>query len=181
MNRIAITAVLCLVPALAAADRVYTWTDDRGVPHYSDQPKVPQARELSPARMNLYQRRDSIVRVPEDMDPGDADDNGNAENNDFDGYDRLSIASPEHDSVVRDNLGNVSVQLALEPDLQPGHRVQARIGDEDRGEFESLSFIIPEVHRGSWDLTVHVVDEEGERLIESDTVTFHMLQASRLN
>lgn len=173
MNRIIIAALLCLLPALATADRIYTWTDDQGVRHYSDTPKDQRAEELTPDRLNLYQR--FTAPVPEPAEPDPAADDPNA----FPGYDRLAILSPGDEQVVRDNLGNVDVELALEPELQEGHRLVARINDEVRGEFERPRFTLAEVHRGTWALQVSVVDEEGRTLIESGTVTFFMHQASR--
>lgn len=175
MNRLRFVALLCLLPALATADRIYTWTDDQGVRHYSDTPKDERAEELTPERLNLYQRFVAPVPTPDlPDDPATVDDD-----DPFPGYDRLVIRTPGDEQVVRDNLGNVEVEVALEPALQEGHRLLARINGERRGEFDSPRFTLSEVHRGTWELQVAVLDEEGGTLMESEAITFFMHQASR--
>ncbi len=174
MKKILITLAICVLPATAPAERVYTWTDERGVTHYSDMPKDERAEELSPSRMNLYQR---FAPQPVVDDPPEAPEN-DLDEPEFPGYEALTIASPGDEATVRDNLGNVEVEVQLEPELQEDHRLVALLNGERRGEFDSLQFVIPEVHRGTWELQVAVEDADGQVLIESATATFYMHQAS---
>ena len=79
--------------------------------------------------------------------------------------------------------GELTVQLAVEPALQPGHELQifldgVRVAEVPQGQSQ---FTISEVFRGERQLRAVIVDERGRELASSATIRFYVQQASLLN
>jgi hypothetical protein len=96
-------------------------------------------------------------------------------------YKSLEIVQPANDATVRSNEGSLAVGLALSPGLAEGHAVKIVIdGTELEGEMKSTQFSIGNLNRGTHSLVTKVVDADGNVLITSNSVTFHLRQASIL-
>jgi hypothetical protein len=97
------------------------------------------------------------------------------------GYQSLEIVQPANDATVRSNEGTLAVGLALSPALAEGHSVKIVInGTELEGEMKSTQFSLGNLNRGTHSLVTKVVDADGNVLITSDPITFHLRQASIL-
>jgi hypothetical protein len=57
-SALVLASALVVTPAVAQQAAVYKWTDDQGVPHYSDQPPADAASETLPIR---YRRTDKTA------------------------------------------------------------------------------------------------------------------------
>ena len=55
LSALVLASALVVPPAIAQQATVYKWTDDQGIPHYSDQPPINAASEALPIR---YRRTD---------------------------------------------------------------------------------------------------------------------------
>ena len=84
---------------------------------------------------------------------------------------------PAPDASVRDNAGNVEVQVALTPVLRASHRLLLVFDGEDT-EIEAVSgaFELTNVDRGTHTVGAKVVDRRGNVLIESASSTFNLMR-----
>ena len=96
-------------------------------------------------------------------------------------YQALEISTPRNDDTVRDNAGNVGVELRLIPPLQPqfGHSL-VLLMDGRPAEAPGLNtrFELRNVERGSHTLQAFVLDAVGKTLFASAKSTFHLHRAS---
>jgi hypothetical protein len=163
--------VALLLPAAALADRIYRSVDAQGRPVFSDKPPSEDAKPLDMAPLMTFEAP-PLEASPQYSDPIAA--SGPA-------YEGLAIISPRHDEAVRSNAGDVSILTRLTPILRADHRLQLLLdGQIVDGAPERGTFDLTNVHRGTHVVQARVVDEGGRVLIESDPVTFHMLQISVL-
>ena len=95
------------------------------------------------------------------------------------GYTGFSITSPTDDQGVRANDGNVTVHLSLKPALQSGHLIVLSVageGSESTTNSSGLSVDLKNLSRGLHTVTGRVVDEDGNDLIKTEPVSFHVLR-----
>lgn len=93
----------------------------------------------------------------------------------FGGYTSMRIVQPASGATVRNNQGKVSLSIALEPALQPEHRLNVFLdGKSAATSFEGTSLTLSAVERGVHSLRAQVQDANGEVLIASPQVTFTM-------
>lgn len=97
-------------------------------------------------------------------------------------YESFTILEPSNDQGVRANDGNVTVSLSLRPGLAPGHKIELVLDGQDGGTVysgSSLTFNLTNLSRGTHTVSARVKDARGEQLIETGTVSFHVLRAAR--
>jgi len=182
------TALLAMV-AQAGAE-VYTWVDETGQVHYSDTwvagceevdtPEFPPAvAPPTPAPSIASPRTVS----PEPKVPAESEEPV---------YKSLNIVSPEQDECLRRLGGIVKVLVDVDPAPQtrkllqdPGHRLLVSLdGTPLASDFliglqdGSLALFLTEVFRGTHQLQVTIEDDEGERLAQSQPVSFHVQEFS---
>ena len=167
-----VVAVVSLLPGLAFAVICKT-IDAEGLVSYADVPAAECAQQVKLPDYSRYAPR---------LLPDTAAEAAPAEGVPrFTGYQSIRITQPEAGGSVRNNQGKVPVAIALEPELQAGHRVTLVVDDRPLSTtFDGLAIELSGVPRGSHRLRAAVSDEAGKRLIESSTVDFTMRQASRL-
>lgn len=93
-------------------------------------------------------------------------------------YTDLKITSPENDLAIRDNAGNLDVSVAIKPDLVSSHKLVLYLDGSKYSTGNSPGFKLENVDRGTHQLRVAVVDADGHQLIDSKSVSFHMLRFS---
>jgi len=97
------------------------------------------------------------------------------------------IQSPQEGQNLRDNLGHVTVVLALEDSVELPHGLAFRVllngrqAAPDMHVKPVMSIPLTGLHRGTHELQALIVDGNGQVLTRSPTVTFTLHQASRLN
>jgi hypothetical protein len=97
-------------------------------------------------------------------------------------YEQITIIHPSDDSTVFDNNGIVNVQIIVspEPTMRPGDRVQLFLDGQAVPLRGGKGFTLEGIDRGTHQLQAQIVNANGEPVIESNRVTFHMWHASRL-
>lgn len=97
-------------------------------------------------------------------------------------YAALTITSPADDENIRENAGNVTVTVKLEPPiLQAGHRFRLLLDGAPAGGTNTTgSFSLSNVDRGTHSLKAEVVDESGKVLYSGSSSTFHLQRYSVL-
>lgn len=176
MSRWLIVLSALLATAVAAAP-AWTWVDENGQRHYSDRP-VPGASQIdlpgaqgfpAPARP---QRRTAAAEQPAQPEPPDQPL----------AYRTFDIVNPVHQQTLWNIEGTLNVELAIEPTLQSGQRIDAYLDGElvDLGA-TSTQLSIPNVYRGLHTLQAVIVDANGNEVLRSRAITFMVQQTSILN
>lgn|SRR5690606_34193584 len=161
----------------ASAVTVWRWVDQNGVVHYSDRP-VDGAERIELSGPQTYPggqqglpsataERSATSPVPQqDQAP----------------YRRFEIVAPAQQETLWNIGGTLAVTVALEPPLQPGHRLDVYLDGERRSlGATSTQLTVPEVYRGLHTLQAVVVDEAGSEVLRSLAVTFMVQQTSIQN
>lgn len=160
---------------------VYKWVGPDGQVIYSDQPQ-PGATEVELPKFPAAAPAPAPV-INSTTAPSTSVPQGEAKKPapPFSGYRKLSIVKPENDATVRENTGNVRVELATEPEWDPqrGHKVSVLLDGTPMPETYTVTTIdLHNVDRGSHTLQITVLDATGDVLITSQTVTFHLKRRS---
>lgn len=162
MRKLLITLLLCF-PCLTLA-QVYTWINDQGVRVYSDEAPPPHAKTADLAPI--------IPLAP--MKISDASPTDDAAVSGFTGYTYLAIVSPKEDATITaESAGDVSVQLAIQPALQPGDEVVLFLDGRIAETAQGLSFTLHNLDRGSH-LIYAEVRQQGKRLIQTKKRSIHV-------
>ncbi|WP_200588932.1 DUF4124 domain-containing protein [Stutzerimonas stutzeri] len=91
----------------------------------------------------------------------------------------LHILSPADDETIRNNAGTLSVTVQAEPELHAGHAYQVLLDGQPFGApGGQATFELSNVDRGSHQLAVAVLDEQGHELQRSARRTFHLIRTS---
>ena len=171
--------VFVISPCVIAAE-VYRNVDEDGNLIFSDRKTpgaVKQATQKPAAVKPPIQKSKAPSQVePESIIPAPAAE-------EFSGYKALNIIQPLHDVAIRNNAGTVVIAADISPGLARtlGHTLVPILDSKQLDlRFDSNSFSIPNVDRGTHSLQLLIVNERtGETLISSEPVTFHLLRFVR--
>ncbi|MET0847307.1 MAG: DUF4124 domain-containing protein [Pseudomonas sp.] len=162
--------IACLI-ALPATAEVFTYVDAQGNRVYTDQPGSGNAKRVPLATSN---------RMP--ANPTGASPVVAAKKNEelpLFRYDMLRVLVPEPDATVRSNAGELIVSVTNEPGLQRGHRYRLLLDGQPTAE-PGLSpvFALSNIDRGSHNLSVEILDEQGRTVERTANQPFQMLRIS---
>jgi hypothetical protein len=168
-NLLLIAGFLLAAPAFAG---IYKSVDEHGNVIFTDQP-TPGAEMIEKKEIPVIETRPVVL--PESAAPPVGEDE--------EGYQRIEITSPANDSAVRQNDGNVSVSVALEPPLiiEGGHELVLYLDGSEYGRSSSPAFQMINLDRGAHNLVVAVVDGDGNELLRSKPVNFTLHRHSALH
>lgn len=94
---------------------------------------------------------------------------------------RIAITSPTNDTALRDNSGNLSVVVKVDPHLAHNHFITLTSSNGTKANPQKgFQFIFKNLDRGSHTFTANVVDGKGKVITSSDPVTIHLLRNSIL-
>lgn len=154
----------------ALPQEVYRWVDKDGVVHYSDQPGAQDAERVILADPNSYEE------TPTDLGPyaaaGGEDEPG------LPAYASLVIVQPAPDQVFFGADATVTVAADLRGALSPDHTLVFFVNGNRRSADAGLGLELTNLARGSYSLRAAVIDQNGNALITSQQVTFHVRQPS---
>jgi hypothetical protein len=174
MKRIILPVLLLVVPSLAHAVICKTVQPD-GTVSYAD---VPAAECQQPVDLPDYSRY-APRPIQQQQWTRSSPTGGNLVRTER--YTSMAIVKPGPGSTVRDNDGQVVVNIALQPGLQQNHKVMLYLDGAPVGSgFEGTNIELNGVRRGSHSLRAVVLDPSGQRLIEAPAVRFTLRQASLL-
>jgi len=165
-NRIAALGLIALFLATPALAGVYMERDAEGNVVFTDRPSTRQARPVELSPVSTYRAAAIPAASGSLSDPGDSPP----------GYEYVTIISPQNDSPVRENGGALEVMVDLSPRLKPSHRLMLLMDGVPVSEGQDMNLSVHNVDRGTHTLQVQVVDEAGNVITASDSITFHMLR-----
>ena len=158
-----------LLAAGAASAQVYKWVDENGVVHFSDTPR--EGAEL----VDMPRNPPRAASAQRSAAPVAADEGGAVEEPAPFAYEQLEVASPGAEETLWNIEGVLSVNLAVQPALQPGHEVFVYF-DGERRPVTGTAFQIEEVWRGVHNIQAEIVDQSGQLMIRSRTNRFYVQQ-----
>lgn len=157
-----------VLPALAAP--VYRHIDADGNVVYSDEPKTGSRVDLKPITVvDPGSGATSAASTAPATAPEAAVE-----------YKRFTITSPaDEQTLPTGQAGNVQVQVAIEPALQNGDRVQLRVDGEVRqSPMRTSVFALSQLERGEHQLQADLVDAQGQVRLSTPPVTLYVQRAS---
>lgn len=180
--------LLALVLPLAVSGEVYKWTDEKGNVHYGD--RVDESQEAK--KLPEFHYKSPVPSTVSPPQGATAPTEGTVRlDSDFplEGTQQLqpsryliSIVSPTGNGTVRDNQGVVSVAIRTVPLPRYGALYQMYLDGEPWYQpFAGQRANLAGVDRGTHTIHVELLSASGEKLGESNKVTFHLHQASSIN
>jgi hypothetical protein len=163
-----------LYATVLAAGPAWTWVDENGGRHYSDRPVAGATQVELPGAQGFTSDR----VAPRARAPGAAAAPSTSQE-EAPSYRSVTIVSPTHEETLW-NIGEVlSAQVAIDPELQAGHRLDAYL-DGRRVVTGAIGtqLTIPDVYRGLHTLVAVITDSSGRELRRSPEVTFMVQQTS---
>lgn len=166
-----LTLILCLVTFGASAEQVYKQVDKAGIPTFSDQ-AMPGAERINIEEPVTF--KDDVAHQAMDRRKEEkAQLDERARNVSY----SIQITDPADDSAVRDNAGNLAISVRLTPNLMAGHKAELRMdGNKIRNLSGTGSVQLSNVDRGTHQFKARVINEDGETLAESNTVSVSLLR-----
>lgn len=162
LNALALNAFAAETPP--EEREIYKKTNKAGVVEFSDMPNH-DAKPIRVPAMNTYKQkplpRKSVTKTSTSLATS---------------YKEFSIASPPQGKEVRENSGNVSVQLNISPSLKTSHTVKVIIDNNNKSSLTgtSLVYSFSNLSRGTHKVQAFVLDAKNTVLIESAVVEFHL-------
>jgi hypothetical protein len=167
LMRILIT-IVCFFLALSLSAEIYRSIDVNGSVVFEDTPS-PDAELIEVDELQTIQP------------PPVEDFKYTPKEKPIDRYKTLDITSPQHDSTIRDNSGNVIVNLSVSPKLAYADNLVLYLDGKEVVLGKSTAKSFTEIDRGTHQLRAVVKDDEGHIQINSSSVTFHLLRQSVVN
>lgn len=164
-------ACLLLLICLPAMAQIYKYTDANGNPAFSNQPPdgaKAEAVELTPL---------NSVEAQRPMTP--ASNQGATQNPaEQPVYQRLELSDLPGDATVRANDGTFTLNVAIEPRLQSGHRLQLLVDGKPYGQPGNLPRLqVVNLERGEHSFAVRVNDARGV-IQQSPGVTLSIMRVA---
>ncbi|MBV7495644.1 DUF4124 domain-containing protein [Pseudomonas sp. PDM24] len=159
--------VACLIglPALA---EVFTYIDAQGNRVFTDQPGTRNAKRVPLATSNRMSAN------PSSTAPMTA-----TKAKPLFHYDMLRVLVPDPDATIRSTAGELIVSVTSEPGLQQGHRYRLLLDGQPTAEpGPSPVFALSNIDRGSHNLSVEILDEQGRTVERTANQPFHMQRIS---
>lgn len=173
-----IVLILVSYYAPVGAVEVYERINEKGNVEYSDQPQSgSEPYHVSP--VPTYKGPESVDMAPRSELPGQGQRPYNDAKVD---YTNLKIANIHNGEAIRANNGNVGVQLSLNPQLKVSrdHEFIIVLDGQKYWQGQQDAVQLTNLPRGQHTLAAKVVDGQGQELISTETLTFHVLRVSRL-
>ncbi len=166
----------------AAASDVYTWTDEQGNRIYSDQPN-PKSTKVEVGPTNSIEPPKPIPAFSEPDNSSNSNASSNSTANSA-GYRSLSITSPADDTAVRANDGNLTLTVSIDPPLRQGSLLRAQVDGTLNQQAipgsgqPTATLTLPNLDRGSHEVSAVIMDTKGQVLLSSEPVTIHVQRTS---
>ncbi|NIY83395.1 DUF4124 domain-containing protein [Vibrio hepatarius] len=159
---------------VAIAQTVYSWVDDNGVVHFSDNPTNGKVKAIQlpdheqPAPPPKFDAPQAV----------EADEN---KNNDAKaesvGPLVVDIISPQHDQALRSNAGMITIQAEVNRKLAIGETLQLVMDNKRYGAPTNQPlWELKNIDRGSHSFVVQAI-KDGKLIASSNPITVHLQRA----
>ncbi len=159
-------SVFCLFLAVAATAEVYRSVDRDGTVVFTDKPS-PDAELIEVDELQTIKPPPAgdFKYTPPPEKPKAR-------------YTEVSITSPQHDAAIRDNGGNVTVNIVTKPRLQGSDNLVLYLDGKKNMLGKATAKAFSGLDRGSHQLRAVIKDADDRIQLSSSSVTFHLLRRS---
>ena len=165
-NRIGIVGFfIALLVAMPAASAVYKYIDENGQVAYGDKP-VDGAKKL---KIRTHRAPGYAPKLPQPTRP----DNPGEEDKEVK-YESFELLTPKNDKVIENRGGSVQVIFLPTPALAADHEVVVTVDGKDISRGRHANISLSQVPRGTHKVTGRIENADGDTLIKSGTVSFHV-------
>jgi hypothetical protein len=190
MRRLSCLLLGILLPwASLDAATVYRYTDEQGNVVFTDQPRGNSEKiKLEPLTVvpSLEATAPAASSAPSSNDTGQAERSSRPRASEsrpgepFMPYSTFQIASPQDEATLQTGYGgNVQVELDVDPDLRPDHRVRLLVdGEISQSAMHTRAFMLTNLDRGEHSLQAELLDASGQVRHRSAPVTLYVHRAS---
>jgi hypothetical protein len=165
--------ILLLIPLMADADQVYMQTDQNGNVTYSDMP-ADNARPVNLPQVSTApapQPKQAPAAAPAPTTTPVPVPVGNKPYTEFD------LVSPVDQETIQ-NQPSIPVEVKVEPELQPGDKVQIMLDGAPWGPpAPSIHFVFNAPERGTHTMSAELINGSQQVIKETNTVTVYIHQA----
>ena len=163
--------LLTLLLPWAASAQIYRTTDEQGNVVFTDRPPASSTTAEPVELPETNTTPATPVRPRPKPTPAAEEPEGSGIS--------VAIKIPANETTIPMGPGNFSVNVAVEPALPGGTSLQLYMdgipwGDAQQG----TSWALSNVFRGAHDITVAVVDSQGQHLASSDPVRVYVMRPS---
>lgn len=151
------------------AETVYKTVDENGNIIFTDRP-TENSEEIKLQKLQTINNPNPIKNKPP-AKPASPIDVGNV-------YSRLIITNPAQGSGIRNNAGNITISVSLEPSLRPGHNIVFTVDGNEVSKGSANTAAVNNLSRGAHTIGASVIDGTGKTLISTSS-SFSLLRASR--
>jgi hypothetical protein len=171
MKQLALILCLALVSGAALAQKVYKVIQPDGTVMFTDSPQPGDgAEEVAVQPLNT---------TPALASPRDAFDDSPAAELEK-GYAEFRITNPEANASIRDNAGNVNVDVSINPKLRSGDKVELKLDGQSIGGGKKTNFALTDMERGTHSLQAVVKNSAGKVVASSESITFTLQRRSKI-
>ncbi len=167
-------SALFLLTSLTAPQvnaEIYQSTDSEGNVSYSDSSTDPQATKITPQPSNIVpaqtfsQKKSPTVKNEVSL-PAHI----------------IQIITPINDAVIRNNQGQVNINISIQPPLNPANKIQTLIYLDEKIISQGLatSTSITNIDRGTHTIRASLISTSGDVLTQSNKVTIHLKRHSSI-
>jgi len=174
MNKIhrLLFSIIVLTLPLGVSAEMYKWVDENGNITYSDTPPIKEAEALRPPTLNAIPAVKPEPKAPVAEQKPEKPTI----------YTRFDITSPTNNASIRDNAGNISVSMTLNPALntKQGHTISISVDGKDiKDKIQSSSTQLNNINRGTHTISASIKNKKGSTLYTSQTITVHLHRAKK--
>jgi len=164
-----LTACLIMASSLALSQPIYKVVDEDGNVTFTDQRPSDDAAPMELPELNVLDSRGAPPDLPSDTEETEIEPL------------RLSFSSPEDEENIFGTGNSLSVTLESNIDIPPTALVVLYLDGQAQPPIQSLSYTFDFIARGEHTLRAELQTGSGRVLAETESITFFMRQASRLN
>lgn len=168
--------ILLFSSALTAETKIYHWVDKQGKSHFSDTAAPqPGVEEIRVSNQNLLFNNSS--QEPATVQKNELFPESEQEKQEAIIY-QASITSPQDDSSIRSNDGTLDIHVTTMPEKQNNQKLQLFLDGKTLGEPQiSPTIRALNIDRGTHQVQVYLLDEDGKKLAKTQIVTVHLQRA----
>lgn len=157
-----------------AETKVYHWVDEQGKSHFSDTVS-PGTEEVNISEHNLLINNQTVKNKL-------AQDDNIKGNTPVAIWYQASIVSPQDEQTIRSNAGTINIHVSTTPAKKSSQKLQLFLDGKALGQPQiSPSISVQNIDRGTHQVQVHLLDENGKLLSKTQIVTVHLQRVSVIN
>ncbi|HEC04597.1 MAG TPA: DUF4124 domain-containing protein [Thiothrix sp.] len=156
--------------------KIYSWKDASGKTVYGDNPpEHNKAKEIKTKELTIVPGYKDPSFSPKEIEVKKEE----TKQEEVIGYEAFTVAYPKDDEAIRANDGNVTVAFQLSPALKSSDSIFIYVDGKKLVEnSKALSASLSSLDRGTHSMFAVVRNNNGDVLLNSDTVSFHILRNS---